>query len=135
MVKARAFCVEHCRVIGRLAAYLLVVIMGAYGLFITNQNTDDIKRQAQTDQYLSCINSNETRDTLADLLAAAGTGTTPIDYTKIPSFADLLPQTQKFLIDYAAAIRANGNQTGLRDFIRDRLPQRDCIELFPEARH
>lgn len=119
----------------RIAAYVLIVVAMAWGLWRLKVQNDAIEQQATTDQYLSCIALNDTRDTVADLLVAAGAnGPTP-DFTKIPSFADLGPRTQQFLNDYAAALAVTAGNNALKDFVATQLVLRDCEALFPGARH
>lgn len=129
---------EHHRPALRTLAYVVLCVATAYALYLTRRHSEQLNRQAITDQYLTCLSSNDTRMVLADLLALSATQPPP-DYTKVPSFDALDPETKAFLLDVTNRSRSGGADTEaanrLREFVREKLPQRDCKALFPKARH
>lgn len=99
----------------RLAAYLIVV--GCFGSCLGL-----IQRNYRADLARSCSDRAQGRRVLRGLVITAYTQTPP-SYSRIPSFAELDPATQRFLTDLGSS--PMGNTDRLREVL-GQIPEIRC---------
>lgn len=113
------------------AAYALLVVALAFGQwrfvdFVDDQRAQDRQTALDAD-YRSCLGANSVRGTLRVLVNL--TGSTSIDLTQVPGFADLDPPTQRFFRTLRDQT-ANSPQS-FRAQALATLQDRDCEAEFP----
>lgn len=115
----------------RTAAYLVVVVGFAMCLGLIDRNGDQDRRrdalsiQAQLDR--DCIARKDGRDVLRAVVMTADAART-VDYRAIPSFANLDPATQQFLLDLADASNARRGGESFVDQALRKIPPIECPE-------
>lgn len=123
---------EKWRARRSLAAFLFVVLVGAYGLYAEHQNSDRDRENARRIDYTSCLTANDSRKTLADLISLTVTDAPPFDYSRVASFAAIDVTMQNFLKDLSTFNTTNSGSSreAMRKYANERLPQRDCNPLL-----
>lgn len=99
----------------RLVAYIIVVSCFGGCLVL-------IQRNYQADLARSCADRSSGRQVLRGLVVTAYSQAPP-DYSRIPSYAELDPATQRFLTDLSSA---STRQTGRLDEALAKVPEIRC---------
>lgn len=114
-----------------IAAYVALVLALAFGQwrfvsYVDDQRAQD-RQQAVDADYRSCLFGNSVRGTLRALVNL--TGSTGIDLTQVPGFADLDPATQRFF--RTLRDRTANDPQSFRTQALATLQDRDCDTEFP----
>lgn len=118
-----------------LLGYVFIVLVCAWGVAKSYQNSEQISKESIQRDYDSCNTSNDGRQALKDVIQlATEAGQTP-DLTKMPSYANLTPSGQQFVRElnevFREANESNDNR-GLQVFSDTRLILRDCEAILRE---
>lgn len=122
-----------------VSTVLIVVLVASPGFFAISRNfNDDNARQAQNDidvGYVSCLRGNDNKTVLASVVKIAYDSGTTLDFTKVPSFANLDPATKQFFSDLRDLTARQPNQqtdpNSSRNQALAKLTLRDCAREFP----
>lgn len=116
----------------QLLAYVLIVSMAVAGFFIQHTQSSKIERARRETTYQTCLSGNDSRAILSDLLTLA-INQPAVDYSKFSAYTDLDPNLKKFLSQVAAYQGTPEASGAIRDYIKERLPQRDCATYLAGA--
>lgn len=134
---------EHSGQFRRLAAYTILALAGAFGLWKVDSAADDarhaaadaqvavgqareateqVEQESNSQTIKLCENTNEGRKLLLGLIESQTAGT---DFTKIPGFEGLDLETQAFLRNLTAASQ-DDEPSDFQILARQTLTQQDC---------
>lgn len=121
-----------------LLAFLLLVISGAFSQWRTAEVAKDVAADLAAQEAANsrararanCEATNTATEKLRGVVIAATSGATSLDYTKIPEFAAVDPDTQRFLLALRARSTTDGASAARQQLLVG-LDLRDCNAEFP----
>jgi len=120
------------------AVLALSSIFGHYTQYRILQDSTD-EQVARThhealQDHLNCEHGNDLREAVRDLIRQSYSAGVSLDLTKLPSFNDLDPATQRAFAEITNILKSNADPAVQQDRVNQALmlvPLSDCNTLYP----
>lgn len=125
-------------------AFAFIVIMGAYGLYLGQQNQQEQHNRDHTallvqrdGRYNSCLDGNKLRAEVRALIDTSYAQGGSLDLTSLPSYQALDPQTKRYMSDLNDALKAPTSAEDKAKRVADakaNVQDIDCDKAIPPVK-